>query len=76
MHKEVQQLLERSPRPLPWTIAILALAFAAIYLQSAIFAALWGIIVGAYFGNYRGRMRVLDAWRLDVCKEYEKLKAS
>ena len=71
MHKEVETMLERSPRPLSWTIAMILLAVATIHLQSIIIGLLLGIIIGAYFGNYRGRAAVMDAWRRNLQLNHE-----
>lgn len=66
MNKEVEEMLSDSPQPLPWTIAFIVFGVGAIALQSAILAVIWGILVGAYFGNYRGRSAVMRAWQRDL----------
>ena len=67
MHEEVHELLDRSPRPLPWRDMV---------SQCDSRSHLGHPCGRLPSGTNHGRMKVLDAWRLDVRKEYEKLKAS
>lgn len=76
IHKEVLDDLERSPRPLPWALAMFACAGGAILLQSLILAALAGILFGFYEGNYYGRLRVIRGWRRDIQLDIEDIERS
>jgi len=70
MDKEVEKLLERSPHPLLYTVAMLVLTVAAVSLHSVFLALVAGFIFGSYFGNYRGRFAVMDAWRKQMDADY------
>lgn len=74
MNQEVSDMLERSPSPLKWTILTLLFAGLAIWFRSAIFAAVWGVLSGWYFGNYRGRSAIIDAWQRDLEIEHQRLR--
>jgi len=71
MNKEVETMLDKSPRPLPYTIAILALLLAVIVTGNVFAGIALGLVVGSYFGNYRGRFAIMDAWRKQVSAEHE-----
>ena len=71
MNKEVETMLDKSPRPLLYTIAILALMIVVIVTGNVFAGIVLGLVAGSYFGNYRGRFAVMDAWRKQVSAEHE-----
>lgn len=71
MNKEVETMLDKSPRPWPYTVAILVLLLAVIATGSVFAGVALGLVAGSYFGNYRGRFAVMEAWRRQMNADHE-----
>jgi len=76
MNNEVEAMLEKSPRPLPYTVAILALLLAVIFTANVVPGIVLGFVAGSYFGNYLGRLAVMEAWRTQMHADHEARMAS
>lgn len=63
LNDDVKAMLEKSPHPLPWTLAIFGLMIVAFIGHSVVIGIFAGITIGAYFGSYKGRFAVIAAWR-------------
>lgn len=71
MTPKANEILSRSPRPLPWGIAMFVLTGLAAYLGSVLLGVAAGISIGAYFGAYQGRLRIMEAWRIQMQADHE-----
>lgn len=70
MNKRTEAILQRSPHPLKWGIAMLMLLGISAIWHSVLVGILAGIVIGLYFGNYRGRFTIMKAWRLQMEADY------
>lgn len=75
MNTEVQEMLERAPSPLRYTLAFFMLIAAGIFIHAAFLGAA-GLVIGFYFGEYHGRLKVIAAWRRELEIESEKRMAA